>query len=345
MIEYRTGNMFQSEADCLINTVNCEGYMGKGIAYQFKTRFPENNKAYIKECKAGRLKPGVLLAFQEEGKTIINFPTKDKWRDKSKAEYIVAGMKELVRVLPTLPVYTVAIPPLGCGNGGLYWPDVKYIITEALAALPDRYRFVIYEPGSVSYAAHIKKPPVLSASALVLVKMKQGLHRFNKIRMQKCGYFINMFLGEPYFRFVKDKYGPYSHDMEIVADKLAEYSKFYNISDTAKLYDTIYQTICSKKLDEKMAVLDYPILKAVHFVNMIESDHELEGIATTLFLLCEKECNEEEVWNGFLQWPSDKAKRFNRDEIGNYIAKLELVGLASRNLLGQYTASCLPCAV
>ena len=128
MIEYRTGNMFESDADCLVNTVNCEGYMGKGIAYQFKMRFPENNKQYVKECRSGILKPGTLFVFKEEGKTIINFPTKEKWREKSKEEYIVSGMKELVRLLPGLGVKTIAIPPLGCGNDGLNWDRVKKII-------------------------------------------------------------------------------------------------------------------------------------------------------------------------------------------------------------------------
>ncbi len=345
MIEYKNGNMFQSDADCLVNTVNCEGYMGKGIAYQFKTRFPENNKAYIKECRTGRLRPGKLFIFVEDGKTIINFPTKDKWREKSKTEYILEGMKELVRLLPELNVRTVVIPPLGCGNGGLYWPNVKQIVESAIASLQDQYNFVIYEPSSQIYQVAVKAPPLLSVSALVLVKMKQSLHKFNKIRLQKCGYFINMFLGDSYFRFVKEKYGPYSHDMEIVANKIAEYSSFYNIMDTAKLYDAIYQTICSKKADEKIAVLNEPIIKAVDFVNTIESDHVLEGIATTMFLLCEKQCSEEEVWNGFLQWPGDKAERFSRNEIGNYIAQLEMAGLVSRNLLGQYASSRLPCAV
>lgn len=345
MIEYKNGNMFQSEADCLINTVNCEGYMGKGIAYQFKTRFPENNKAYIKECRTGRLRPGKLFIFVEDGKTIINFPSKDKWREKSKIEYIVEGMKELVRLLPKLNVQTVVIPPLGCGNGGLYWPNVKLIIERAIASLQDQYNFVIYEPSNQIYQAVVKTPPSLSVSALVLVKMKQGLHKFNKIRLQKCGYFLNMFLGDSYFRFVKDKYGPYSHDIDIVANKIAEYSGYYNIQDTAKLYDAIYQTICSKKTDEKIDLLTEPITKAVDFVNAIDSDHDLEGIATTMFLLSEKECGKEDVWRGFLQWPGDKAERFNHNGIVNYIAELELAGLVSRNLLGQYVASCISCAV
>lgn len=88
MITYTKGNMFESDADCLVNTVNCEGFMGKGIAYQFKVRFPENNKSYIKACKSGELTVGKVHYYVEDGITIVNFPTKDKWRANSKIEYI-----------------------------------------------------------------------------------------------------------------------------------------------------------------------------------------------------------------------------------------------------------------
>ena len=94
LIKYETGDMFASGAECLINTVNCEGYMGKGIAYQFKMKFPENNKSYVKACRNGSLRPGTLHVFVEDGITIINFPTKDRWREKSKLSYIETGLDE-----------------------------------------------------------------------------------------------------------------------------------------------------------------------------------------------------------------------------------------------------------
>ena len=135
MISYTKGNMFESNADCLINTVNCEGFMGKGIAYQFKLKFPENNKDYIKACKSGRLKVGTLHYFVENGITIINFPTKDKWREPSRMSYIETGMDSLISLLPDLNVATIAIPPLGCGNGGLVWDEVKQLIEKKLRRL------------------------------------------------------------------------------------------------------------------------------------------------------------------------------------------------------------------
>ena len=107
MIRYEVGDMFLSEADCLVNTVNCEGYMGKGIAYQFKLKYPDNNKDYVKACRNGQLKIGSLHWFREDGKMIINFPTKDKWREKSKISYIETGLNKMVEVLPQLSVQTI----------------------------------------------------------------------------------------------------------------------------------------------------------------------------------------------------------------------------------------------
>ena len=114
LIKYTTGDMFQSGAECLVNTVNCEGYMGKGVAYQFKLKFPENNKAYIKACKDKTLHVGTIHTFVENGITIVNFPTKDKWRENSKISYIETALDVLVERLPGLHVKSVAIPPLGC---------------------------------------------------------------------------------------------------------------------------------------------------------------------------------------------------------------------------------------
>ena len=145
MIEYTSGNIFESGADCLINAVNCEGVMGKGIAYQFKLKFPENNKSYIKACKSSELTIGKVHYFTENGITIVNLPTKNKWREKSKIEYIKTAMDYFVDILPKLQVKKIAIPPLGCGNGGLNWEDVKKVIECKLENISDKYIFECIE--------------------------------------------------------------------------------------------------------------------------------------------------------------------------------------------------------
>ena len=198
LIKYTTGDMFQSGAECLVNTVNCEGYMGKGVAYQFKLKFPENNKAYIKACKDKTLHVGTIHTFVENGITIVNFPTKDKWRENSKISYIETALDVLVERLPGLHVKLVAIPPLGCGNGGLDWQTVKELIQKKLEPIADNFTFLIYEPQR-NYVQKAAVAPKLTAASLVLMKIKMGLNRCTKLRLQKAAYFMNLYLEEPYF--------------------------------------------------------------------------------------------------------------------------------------------------
>lgn len=116
MINFVVGNLFESDAFALVNTVNCEGYMGKGIAYQFKLRYPNMNAEYVKECRAHRLQPGILFSYPENSKLIVNFPTKNKWREKSKMEYIVSGLDALIDLIKEKHITSIAIPPLGSGK-------------------------------------------------------------------------------------------------------------------------------------------------------------------------------------------------------------------------------------
>lgn len=98
MIKYVTGNIFESDAKCLVNTVNCEGYMGKGIAYQFKMRYPENNKDYVRACKSGELYIGTIHYYTEGGIWIVNLPTKDKWREKTRVSSLINGSMGRIRI-------------------------------------------------------------------------------------------------------------------------------------------------------------------------------------------------------------------------------------------------------
>lgn len=336
MIKYTKGNMFESNADCLINTVNCEGFMGKGIAYQFKMRFPENNKSYIKACKTGALTVGKIHYYVEDGITIINFPTKDKWREKSKLEYVENGMTSFVKLLPELKVKKIAIPPLGCGNGGLSWEDVKGVILNKIIGLEDKYDFVIFEPSS-SYKAIPKQAPQMSVSGLVLLDIRLNLKKFNAIRLQKAGYFTNLFLNEEYFKFDKWKYGPYSHSIDIVARNIKEYQEYYGIDNSKATFDQIYQIICSEKVDAKFSKLHIAVEKAAEYVNKIQTDKKLEGVSTVLYLVQRGEPkNKEQIINDFKNWSEDKANRFSIDYIAECIEYLEKTSIISIDICGNY---------
>lgn len=336
LVEYTKGNMFESDADCLINTVNCEGYMGKGIAYQFKRQFPENNREYEKVCKAGKLKVGQLLSYVENNVTIINFPTKDKWRAPSRMEYIENGMDALIELIPRLDVHKIAMPPLGCGNGGLEWSEVKKVVEKKIELLSDKYTFVIYEP-STTYKVPIKAAPKISTSGLVLLDIRLNLEKFNAIRLQKAGYFTNLFLQEEYFKFDKWKYGPYSHSIDIVARSIKEYQEYYGIDNSQKTYEQIYQVICSEKVDNQLKQLHEAVEKATAYVNRIKTDKMLEGVATALFIIRNgSSLGSEEVIKGFKIWSEDKAKRFSGQYIKECIDYLEETGMIYKDIFGNY---------
>lgn len=149
MIPFTTGNILESGAEALVNTVNTVGVMGKGIALQFKRAFPANYKKYRDACQKGELQTGKLLVVQDSNlltgeKTIINFPTKKDWKNPSKNEYIASGLIALLAFLKQSSLKSIAIPALGCGNGGLDWQVIKPMLSGILGDLT--IDITIYEP-------------------------------------------------------------------------------------------------------------------------------------------------------------------------------------------------------
>lgn len=136
MISYVQGNLFESPAQTLVNTVNTVGAMGKGIALQFKQYFPEMFEEYRRLCEDGQLQIGTLHLYQTRHKKILNFPTKQEWRRPSKLEYIERGLETFVRIYRDAGIHSVAFPPLGCGNGELDYADVRPLMEQYLAPLP-----------------------------------------------------------------------------------------------------------------------------------------------------------------------------------------------------------------
>lgn len=131
-------NIFESSAEALVNPVNCVGVMGKGLALQFRQAYPENFQAYAQVCARGEVRPGRVLVYETglvQPRWIINFPTKRHWRDRSRLEDIEAGLVDLVRVVRELGIRSIAVPPLGCGLGGLDWGEVRPRIEAALGSL------------------------------------------------------------------------------------------------------------------------------------------------------------------------------------------------------------------
>jgi O-acetyl-ADP-ribose deacetylase (regulator of RNase III) len=151
MIRFATGNLLTANAEALVNSVNTVGIMGKGIALMFKETFPENFKLYEAACKRGDVKVGHMFVTERNllggPKWIINFPTKEHWRNPSKMTWIEDGLADLIRVIQDKNIHSIALPPLGSGNGGLDWQEVRSRIESAFANVTN-VEIIVYEPTS-----------------------------------------------------------------------------------------------------------------------------------------------------------------------------------------------------
>ncbi|MDO5151407.1 MAG: macro domain-containing protein [Oscillospiraceae bacterium] len=343
MINFVTGNLFDSDAYALVNTVNCEGYMGKGIAYQFRLRYPEMNKEYVSKCKSHQLKPGTLHTFNTGAKLIINFPTKDKWRANSKMEYITSGLDALINLINEHNIKSIAIPPLGSGNGGLIWNEVKEVIIQKLSCFEENVTIYVYEP-SQNYKATPVAEPKLSLSALILMKIKFSLlpdkEHFSNIGLQKTAYFMNVLSNTEYFHFTRGQYGPYTHDIEIIAKNIKEFELYHRVKSTNEAYDILMQKLISAQTIQKIEFFSPFIEKAAEFSNSLSGKTDIEGAGTALYLIQEKGCaNTDEIINGFKTWSDDKAKRFSEESILSAIYELENAGFIEKNFCG-YQITC-----
>lgn len=228
MIEITRGNLIEANTEALVNTVNCAGYMGKGIALQFKKAFPDNFRAYERACRTSEIRPGKVFVFFTGSlvnpKYIINFPTKRDWRVNSRIEDIRVGLSSLVKVIRELGVSSVAVPPLGCGLGGLNWRDVRPLIERAFATLPDLH-IKLFEPTGTpdarSMPIRTKRPKMTVARALLIKLVDQYTqlaYRLTLLEIQKIAYFLQE-AGEPLrLRYEAGLYGPYAHNLNKVLE-------------------------------------------------------------------------------------------------------------------------------
>lgn len=223
MIESTQGNLLEADAEALVNTVNCVGVMGKGVALQFKQAFPDNFTHYAKVCKEGRMRIGRMLVFETgtmvNPKYIINFPTKRHWKGKSRMEDIEAGLVDLIAQVRRLNIRSIAIPPLGAGLGGLDWLEVKARIEAAFAELPD-VRVLLFEPQGAPPVAEMPvrtKQPNMTPGRALLIRLldlysRQG-YRHSLLEVQKLAYFLQE-AGEPLrLRFQAHHFGPYADNL------------------------------------------------------------------------------------------------------------------------------------
>ncbi len=223
MLHEAHGNLLQADTEALVNTVNTVGVMGKGIALQFKRAFPEMFQDYAAACKRGEVVLGKVHVWSNDALTgpryIINFPTKAHWRSRSRLADVEAGLQNLVAVTRALGIQSVAVPPLGCGNGGLRWSEVRPLIAAAFAETPE-VEAVVYPPQgpppASDMATNTGKPPMTVGKAALIVLISDYLHRaleVSVIEVEKLMYFLQE-AGEPLrLRFSRGRYGPYADNL------------------------------------------------------------------------------------------------------------------------------------
>lgn len=228
MIEYKTGSILTEDAEALVNTVNCVGVMGRGIALQFKNAFPANYKAYEAACKRGEVVPGRMYVYETgemiNPRYIINFPTKRHWKGKSRLEDIEAGLNALKQEIRDRGIRSIAIPPLGCGLGGLDWRVIKPRIESALSELLE-LKAIVYEPqgypdeskGNPSTEVPRMTPGRAALVSLIERYLRGFLDPFiTLLEVHKLMYFLQE-AGEPLrLSYVKAEYGPYAENLRHV---------------------------------------------------------------------------------------------------------------------------------
>ncbi|MBP9209045.1 MAG: macro domain-containing protein [Saprospiraceae bacterium] len=323
MIHYKTGNLLDSEATALVNTVNTVGVMGKGIALQFKNMFPNNFKLYAEACKNKEVKVGKLLVTEEEAllagkKIIINFPTKTNWRLPSEYQYIESGLVELVKVIKEKNIKSIAIPPLGSGNGGLDWNRVKQILEKHLSGLD--CEIFIYEPTAAIQEAlkkeRVKLTPARAMLLSVLYELVRNGEFVSEFSSEKIAYFLQRFGAKETFKleFQPNFYGPYSGKVKHVLYYLnGSYIMGYSSKDKKPFEELGLIPDAEMEVSEfldKPENADYKttVEKTKSFLTGFYSPFGLELLSTIDFIVSEKKAATQEAITKELENWSDRKK-------------------------------------
>lgn len=324
------GNMFNSKMATLVNTINCVGVMGKGVALEFKNRFPEMYKEYVSLCEQNLVKPGEPYMYRDLlGSSVLLFPTKDHWRSPSKLEYIINGLDWFISHYKEWGITSIAFPPLGCGNGGLTWSVVGPIMYQKLINLP--IDIEIYAPYGTntehllpaylsskktpenSNIVGIKANPFNNRLLMILEVIKTvnaGKHTLHvgRVIYQKICYVLTRCGISTGFRFTPQWYGPYSEEAKAAETILANANLIYekqvpggkmieiNVASSFSLHREDYTST-------ELQVID----ACIDLFSRIKNTSQAEMIATVMFEYDElyalhNTVTEEDIYNGVMKW-------------------------------------------
>lgn len=329
MIEFRTGDILAADAEAIVNTVNCVGIMGRGIALQFKNAFPENFKAYEAACAREEVQPGKMFVFETRTLTnpkfIINFPTKRHWRGKSRIEDIDSGLKALAEEIRTRGIRSIAIPPLGSGLGGLNWADVRPRIFEALRGFDD-LQVIVFEPNSAPVVTKSREVPSMTPGRAALVVL---MHRYlgglmdpfvTLIEVHKLMYFMQE-AGEPLrLQYSKAPYGPYAENLRHVL-RAVEGHLVSGYADGGDAPDKQIELVPGAVKDAEAFLSDKSDTadrfdRVAQLVEGFETPFGLELLATVHWVTTrENAASPEDAIAKVYAW-NERKKRFSRRQIG-----------------------------
>lgn len=338
MISFTKGNLLEADVEAVVNTVNEVGVMGKGIALMFKDAYPENFKAYAKACKSGEVHVGKVFVTRRDQllgpKWVINFPTKKHWRHKTKMEWVVAGLDDLRQFVLREKVRSIAIPPLGSGNGGLEWSEVRSKIVDSMSELND-VDVIVYEPTreyqNVSKRAGVKKLTPARALIAELIRRYSVLgFECTFLEVQKLAWFLErsirqLGLDDPLdLRFEAGIYGPYANRLSHLLDALdGSYLRCEKRIPDAGPMDLV--RFDDKQKDQVGAYLrtgDAKIYaealeKASELIDGFESPLGLELLATVGWLLSEEDRKPtvEDIKKGISGWPGGESAGARKQKI------------------------------
>jgi O-acetyl-ADP-ribose deacetylase (regulator of RNase III) len=330
MIHRTRGNLLEADVEALVNTVNTVGVMGKGIALRFKEAFPANFKRYAEACARGEVQVGRMFITEGPGlhgpRWIINFPTKEHWRNKTRLEWIREGLDDLRRAIVEKGIRSIAVPPLGCGQGGLDWREVRPVIEGALQEL-EGVEIHLYEPTS-RYQNVAKRSGVeeLTASRALVADLVRrywvlGIE-CSVLEVQKLAWFLErtierMKLENPLdLRFAADRYGPYADRLRHLLDALdGSYLHCTRRLADARPTDVIWFEPAKKdrlalylRTDPQASRYQEALRATDRLIDGFQSPHGMELLATVDWLLARTDCEPTiaGVRDGLRSWPGGR---------------------------------------
>jgi len=351
MMKFLEGNLLDAPTEAVVNTVNTVGVMGKGIALMFKDAFPENFRAYEEAAKRKQVRIGQMFVTENRTldgpKWLINFPTKKHWRQPSRLEWIVEGLQDLRRLIEEKKIRSIALPPLGCGNGGLEWSEVRPEIERALGQLSN-VDVLVFEP-TTKYQNVAKRTGVLKltpARALVADMIRRywvlGIE-CTYLEVQKLCWFLERTIHELKFedpldlRFVADKYGPYSDRLRHLLNGLdGSYLHCDKRLSDAGPSDTIWFDEERRPFvdlylkQESTRYLRQVLDRTAERIDGFESPLGMELLATVDWLIEREHCERDlaGIREGLRRWPAGPAAAERKQRLFDD----RLIGLALERL-------------